>query len=164
MRNFEAGQAVKLRVGGSLRAVKASPSDRWAWLMLDRQGSRSDFWCGQGVKHENLMGQDLDPGRGWKYRRLCSVPPLQNVVATSNKVQSSQKTIFCLLVQEPCAGTVPSTSYKKWGNVWLIYGSLHYIMDLAMTNRSIMKTEGNGSYSIPDSYIATVSLCMATNL
>ena len=25
---------------------------------------------------------------------------------------------------EPSAGTVPSVSYKKWGNVWLIYGSL----------------------------------------
>ena len=58
---------------------------------------------------------------------MCSlrhVAQRQNVVATSNKVQSSQKTILCLLVQEPCAGTVPSTSYKKWGNVWLIYGSL----------------------------------------
>ena len=44
--------------------------------MLDSQGSRPDFRCGQGVKHENLLGQDLDRGRGWKYRRLCSVPPL----------------------------------------------------------------------------------------
>ena len=43
--------------------------------MLDSQGSRPDFWCGQGVKHENLLGQDLDPGRGRKYRCLCSVPP-----------------------------------------------------------------------------------------
>ena len=75
-RNFEAGQAVKLGVGGSLRTVKVSPGDRWAWLMLDSQGSRPDFRCGQGVKHEKLLGQDLDPGRGWKYRRLCSVPPL----------------------------------------------------------------------------------------
>ena len=76
-RNFEAGQAVKLGIGGSLRAVKASPGDRWAWLMLDSQGSRADFRCGQGVKHENLLGQDLDRGRGWEYRRLCSVPPLR---------------------------------------------------------------------------------------
>ena len=77
-RNFEAGQAVKLGIGGSLRTVKVSPGDRWAWLMLDGQGSRPDlyFRCGQGVKHENLLGQDLDRGRGWKYRRLCSVPPL----------------------------------------------------------------------------------------
>ena len=44
--------------------------------MLDSQGSRPDFRCGQGVKHGNLLGQDLDPGRGWKYRRLCSVTPL----------------------------------------------------------------------------------------
>ena len=44
--------------------------------MLDSQGSRADFRCGQGVKHENLLGQDLDRGRGWEYRRLCSVPPL----------------------------------------------------------------------------------------
>ena len=29
-------------------------------IMLDNQGSRPDFWCGQGIKHENLMGQDLD--------------------------------------------------------------------------------------------------------
>ena len=75
-RKFEAGQAVQLGIGGSLRAVKVSPGDRWAWLMLDSQGSRPDFRCGQGVKHENLLGQDLDRGRGWKYRRLCSVPPL----------------------------------------------------------------------------------------
>ena len=56
------------------------------------------------------------------------------VVATSNKVQSivSQKTVFCLLVQEPCAVTIPSMSYKKWGNVWLIYGSLHYQPLLAL--------------------------------
>ena len=45
--------------------------------MLDSQGSRLDFWSGQGVKFKNLMGQDLDPGRGWKYSRLCGVPPLQ---------------------------------------------------------------------------------------
>ena len=44
--------------------------------MLDSQGSRPDFRCGQGVKHGNLLGQDLDPGRGWKYRRSCSVTPL----------------------------------------------------------------------------------------
>ena len=40
-----------------------------AWLMLNSQGSRPDFRCGQGVKDEILMGQDLDPGCGWKYRR-----------------------------------------------------------------------------------------------
>ena len=73
--NFETGQAVKIGIGGSLRTVKVSPGDRWAWLMLNSQGSRPDFWCGQGIKHEKLMDQDLEPGRGWKYRRLCSVPP-----------------------------------------------------------------------------------------
>ena len=72
-RNFGAGQAVTLGIGGSLRTVKVSPGDRWAWLLLNSQGSRLDLWCGQGVKHENLLGQD--PGRVWKYRRLCSVPP-----------------------------------------------------------------------------------------
>ena len=36
--------------------------------MQDSQGSRLDFWNGQGVKLKNLMGQDLDSGRGWKYR------------------------------------------------------------------------------------------------
>ena len=56
--------------------VKAAPGAQWAWLMLDSQGSRLDFWNGQGVKLKNLMGQDLDPGRGWKYRCLCSVTPL----------------------------------------------------------------------------------------
>ena len=75
-RNFETGQVVKLGIRGSLRTVKVSPGDRWAWLMLDSQGSRPDFRCSQGVKHENLLGQDLDRGRRWKYRRLCSVPPL----------------------------------------------------------------------------------------
>ena len=76
-RNFEAGQTVKLGIGGSLRVVKVSPGNQWAWLMLNSQGTRPDFWCGQGVKHENLMGQDLDPNRRWKYRRLCSwCPPL----------------------------------------------------------------------------------------
>ena len=68
-RNFEAGQAVKLGIGGSLRTVKVPPGNRWAWLMLNSQGPRPDFRCGQGVKHEILMGQ---PGRGWKY--MC--PPL----------------------------------------------------------------------------------------
>ena len=56
--------------------VKVSPGDQWTWLMLDSQGSRPDFRCGQGVKHENLLGQDLNPSCGWKYRCLCSVPPL----------------------------------------------------------------------------------------
>ena len=56
--------------------VKVFPGDRWLWLMLDGQGSRPDFRCSQGVKHENLLGQDLDRGCGWKYWRLCSVPPL----------------------------------------------------------------------------------------
>ena len=49
-RNFEVGQAVKLGIRGSLSTVKVSPGDRWAWLMLDSQGSRPDFWCGQGWK------------------------------------------------------------------------------------------------------------------
>ena len=44
--------------------------------MLDSQGSTPDYRCGKGVKHENLLGQDLDPGHGWKYRHLCNVPPL----------------------------------------------------------------------------------------
>ena len=77
-RNFEAGQAVKRSVEASLETVKGSPGARWAWLMPNSQGSRSNFQCGQGVKHENLMGQDLDPGRGWEYRRLRSVTPLYN--------------------------------------------------------------------------------------
>ena len=43
--------------------------------MFDSQGSRPDFRYGQGVKHENLLGQDLDRSRGWKYRCLCNAPP-----------------------------------------------------------------------------------------
>ena len=82
-RNFEAGQAVKLGIGGSLRTVKVSPGNRWAWLMLDSQGSRPDFPRGQGVKHENLVDQYLDRGRRWKYRHICSVPPLV-IITTSN--------------------------------------------------------------------------------
>ena len=88
------GQAIALGIGGSLRTVKVSPGDRWAWLMLDSQGSRPDFRCGQGVKHENLLGQDLDRGRGWKYRRLCSVhppPPPPPVAARSWNVIISSK-------------------------------------------------------------------------
>ena len=86
-RIFEAGQAVKLGIGGSLRTAKVSPGDRWAWLMLDGRGSRPDFRCGQGVKHENLLGQDLDRGRGWKYR-LCSIPPLQCTCTTQYLVNT----------------------------------------------------------------------------
>ena len=67
-RNSEGGQTVKQGIEGSLETVKAVPEARWAWLMLNSQGSRLDFWSGQGVKLKNLMGQDLDPGRGWKYR------------------------------------------------------------------------------------------------
>ena len=58
---------VKQGIEGSLETVKASPSARWAWLMLDSQGSRPNFRCSQEVKHENLMGQDLDPGSTGSY-------------------------------------------------------------------------------------------------
>ena len=34
--------------------------------------SRADLQCGQGVKHEKLIGQDLNPGH--LCRHLCSVP------------------------------------------------------------------------------------------
>ena len=67
---------VKLRTRGSLETVKSFPSARWAWLVLVGQGSRADISCGQGVKHEKLLGQDFDPGCGWEYSRLCSVTPL----------------------------------------------------------------------------------------
>ena len=33
------------------------------------------MWYSQGIKHENLLDQDLDRSCGWKYRCLCSVPP-----------------------------------------------------------------------------------------
>ena len=45
-------------------------------VTLNSQGSRPNLQCGQGVKHENLMGEDLDPGHGWEYRPLCSVTTL----------------------------------------------------------------------------------------
>ena len=72
-RSFEAGQGVKQTARASLETVKAAPGAQWAWLMLNSQGSRLNFWCSQGVKHKNLMGQDLDLDRGWEYRPLCSV-------------------------------------------------------------------------------------------
>ena len=62
--NFEGGQAVKQTVEASLETVKASPGAQWAWLMLNNHGSRPNFQCSQRVKNENLMDQDLDPGRG----------------------------------------------------------------------------------------------------
>ena len=69
-------------------------------------------------------------GRKW-YRGtitgFLTAGSLQNVLTISNKVQSIQKMILCQLVQEPSAGTFPSLSYKKWGNVWLICGSLRYL-------------------------------------
>ncbi len=63
-RNFEAGQAVKLGIRAILRTVKVSPADRWAWLMLDSQGSRPDFRCDQGVKHEICWVKILTPVAG----------------------------------------------------------------------------------------------------
>ena len=50
---------VKQSVEASLETVKASLGARWAWLMLNSQESRLKFECSQGVKHENLMDQDL---------------------------------------------------------------------------------------------------------
>ena len=47
-RNFEAGQAVKVGIRGSLETVKGSPGNRWAWLMLDSQESRPDFGAIKG--------------------------------------------------------------------------------------------------------------------
>ena len=37
---------------------------------------KADFQCGQGVKHENLMGQDLNRSHGWKYIGDYVVSPL----------------------------------------------------------------------------------------
>ena len=66
---------VKLRIWGWFGAVKVSLSAQWAWWLVVGQGSRPDFRCSQGVKHENLVGQDLDPGRKRDYRHLCNCPP-----------------------------------------------------------------------------------------
>ena len=94
-RNFEAGQGVKQTAQTSLETVKASPGAQWVWLTLNSQGSRLNFWCSQGVKHEKLMGQDLDPGGGWECRPLCSVNPLliQCLVAVlcSRKISQNKK-------------------------------------------------------------------------
>ena len=73
--NFESGQAVKVGIRGSVDVVKGSPGNGWAWLMLDSQGSRPDFWCSQGVKHKNLIGQDLDRGRGCQSTGDYAVSP-----------------------------------------------------------------------------------------
>ena len=86
--NLEPGQVVKQTVKANLEMVKTSPSAQWAWLMLTHsQGSRPNFQCGQGVNHENLTGQGLDPGCGWEYRPLCSVTPLMHhtLLATSRR-------------------------------------------------------------------------------
>ena len=40
------------------------------------------FGAIKGSSMKILLGQDLDISRGWKYRRLCSVPPLNNTIAT----------------------------------------------------------------------------------
>ena len=77
---------VKQTAQASLEMVKASPGARWAWLMLNNQGSGPNFWCSQGVKRKNLMGQDLDPGHSWKDRWLCSVTPLQKDTPKLKKV------------------------------------------------------------------------------
>ena len=58
--------------------VSSSLSAQWAWWLVVGQGSRPDFRCSQGVKHENLVGQDLDPGCKRDYRRLCNCPPCWN--------------------------------------------------------------------------------------
>ena len=42
------GRVVKVGIGDSLEMVKGSPGDRWAWLMLDSQGSRPDFGAVKG--------------------------------------------------------------------------------------------------------------------
>ena len=65
--------------------------------MLDGQGSRPDFRCSQGVKHENFLGQDLDRSRGWKYTRLCSVPPLRKSSNYSAKKFNSNLQLALLL-------------------------------------------------------------------
>ena len=39
---------VKQGIEGSLETVKAIPGARWAWLMLDSQGSRLDFGAVKG--------------------------------------------------------------------------------------------------------------------
>ena len=60
-------------------------------IMHPVKWSRYVFQCGQRVKTQNLTGQDLDPGHGWEYSRLCSVPPLDFVlkghVGSSNLVR-----------------------------------------------------------------------------
>ena len=41
------------------------------------------IFSSQRVKHENLMSQDLDHGREWKYRFLCSAPAFVNIMAST---------------------------------------------------------------------------------
>ena len=58
-RNSEAGHLTsgQARNRGQLKNGQSlSRRSMGVWLMLDSQGSRPDFWCSQGVKHENLLG------------------------------------------------------------------------------------------------------------
>ena len=57
------------------------------------QGSRPDFWCGQGVKHEILMGQDLDPGGSTGIYVDCTVPSPLDRAGVGSCVQRTEVTI-----------------------------------------------------------------------
>ena len=71
-RNFRAGPSSQAKNRGQLR----NGQDHRSMGVVSTGWSRAGFSCGQGVKHEKLLGQDFDPGRGWEYSRLCSVTPL----------------------------------------------------------------------------------------
>ena len=104
--------------------------------MLNSQGSRPDFRCGQGVKHENLLGQDLDHGRGWKYRRLCSVPPLKKSLP------------------------VCSNSLKKWA--WF-EGYVGVVKKFAHSKRMIMSLAPLNLQHVPTPMFVTVTVQLQLN-
>ena len=66
------------------------------------------------------------PGNDNRFFDRGQSPPCRKVECAGDLEQIKQKMILCQLMQEPSAGTVPSVRYKKLGNVWLIYSSLHY--------------------------------------
>ena len=67
--------------------LKSVFSSMYLYIQVMRnivQRSRTVFWSGQVVKGINLMGQNLDPGCKWDYRRQCCSPSPPPCIASSN--------------------------------------------------------------------------------
>ena len=48
---------------------------RYIYIYIIVKDQGQIFGAIKGSSMKILLGQDLDHGRGWKYRCLCSVPP-----------------------------------------------------------------------------------------